>query len=234
MSPFEASSFLEWNGIRVEAREAAGDDPEPPRAQLDMNGEPADRVTIRGVLNTEAMFRVVRAGPEFVISHPKTSIRELWLVETRGDGSAAVRLLHPFEEERAFVVRTAAHFAPEEFAPGSIEQLQRDLTEALHRDGLYTSEADDLFAALQAARLRTPGLRLLFFVTENRRYFDAPSLRLHVREPSGRRRTLEPLRVMLSAIELVTPEQRAMLARMAAGKEEQSVTGLRPAPETLS
>ena len=38
----------------------------------------------------------------------------------------------------------------------------------------------------------------------------------------------------IACIELVTPEQRALLGRIAAGDEEQSITGVLPKPETMT
>jgi hypothetical protein len=103
----------------------------------------------------------------------------------------------------------------------------------LRRAGLFAEEAEAVIATLNRVYLQRVGLRL-FFVAPSKWAKGSSPLSIHARHRQGRRPEVECTRVTIACIELVTPEQRALLARIAAGYEEQSITGVMPKPETLT
>jgi hypothetical protein len=77
---------------------------------------------------------------------------------------------------------------------------------ALVGDGLYADEADAMLDTWQHAYFQTPGLRLFFLVP---RVWTDYRLPLRISQPA------EIERVMMARIELVSPEQRATLRKLA-------------------
>ena len=245
LEPFFFGSSLLWKGVTLERaadpleRLDSSDEENSPRpARIDSKGEHADSIIYRGVAKEDAPLRVVRAGPELVITSAKEAqieVPQLWLTEIASNGGFSVRLLHPFNEETAFLVKTPARFEAEDSSPGSLDTFKSGLQSELRRAGLFLEETETVIATLNRVYLQKVGLRLFFVAsskwTENRGQL---SLSIRARERNGRRTEVESTRVTVACIELVTPEQRALLARIAAGDEESSVTGVLPKPEALT
>ncbi len=89
-----------------------------------------------------------------------------------------------------------------------------------------------MVATLNQVYFQKAGLRL-FFVAPSKWAKGLSQLSIHARYRPGRPPDVECTRVTIACIELVTPEQRALLRRIAAG-DEQSITGVMPKPETLT
>jgi len=240
---FQRSS-LEWRDIilhpvahdLIADTQSSPDANAPKPAQVEVKGDLADCIVYRGVANQSAPLRVIRSGPEFIITSAgkaQIELPQLWLSEIAANGRNSVRVLHPFNEETAFLVRTPARFTEEDSSPDCIDALKSDLKAAAQRAGLFEPEAGALVEALSIAHFRRVGLRL-FFIAPEKSIMPYFFTRITTRARHGRWSSVESRRVTVGCIEIVTPEQRALLARIAAGGEDQSVTGLQPKAEMLS
>ena len=165
-----------------------------------------------------------------------SKIGQLWLADIRENGAVAFRVLRPMNHETAFLVRTAYHFAPEDYSGENALALRTALAEAVIGAGLYEDEAEALLESAQAAYLTSPGLRLFYITTRI-----PGGLRVSVRgpakpaEPRSQRSTQpEVKRVTLERIEMVSPTQRALLAQMAGSDSALGTAGLQASalPET--
>lgn len=192
-------------------------------ATVEAHGEHEKFLFYRGVGNIEAPVRVMRKEAEFIITRTRASdrpdeIHQLWLVDIHSDGTAAFRVLQPFTEETAFLVKTPSHLAPEEYSTDAVKDLKLAMRKALIEGGLFEKEADAMLNTWQASYFQSPGLRLFFLVP--RKWTDG-TLPLKVSIPRSDSRTPMPdvqpgvTRVMMGRIEIVTPEERAILKRIA-------------------
>jgi hypothetical protein len=82
---------------------------------------------------------------------------------------------------------------------------------ALIRDGLFADEADALLRTWKISYFKSPGLRL-FYMCPREEIDRLLPLRISV--------PCDITRVMIGRIEIVTPEQRALLAKIAAAPPE--------------
>ena len=182
-------------------------------------GEQEKFLFYRGVGHLDAPLRVKRSAdgkflnvlPGDTLAAGPLPIGKLWLVDIRPDGTAAYRTLAPDTTGRsanAPIVTTPSGFAPGDYAAATVEQLRVDLRTALVADGLFADEADALLNTWEISYFKSAGLRLFFLVP---RAWTDRVLPLTV---SGAPPTT---RVMVGRIELVTPQQRALLANIAAG-----------------
>jgi len=175
----------------------------------------------RGVANLNAPLAVVAQRPgdrleirgQFAdVLKPGESLKvgPLWLVHIRSGGSVAFRRVEPLtvtaDRQRTVGLIDAA-LAEKEFAPENLDRLRRELHDALVADGLFADEATALIDTWNRSYFQSPGLRLFFLVPQ--RWTDH-YLPLTVSPPA------EIRRVMIGRIELVSPEQRKLLARLAA------------------
>ncbi len=138
-------------------------------------------------------------------------IRHLWLTEVRPDGSSAFRRLDPVTmpaEGKDSRSSTSATFANADFSPQNAARFRADMHRALTEEGLFADEADALLNTWELSYFKSPGLRLFFVVP---RAWTEYYLPLQISVPA------EVTRVMMGRIELVTPSQRALLRRIAAG-----------------
>ena len=193
------------------------------------NNESETFLFYRGVAHVEAPLRVARedSRDELVLrgafvpaqaSETPLVINHLWLTEIRAGGSSAFRRLKPVElskDENRVLARTAARFANEDFGEKNTARFREEMHRALVEEGLFGDEADALLNTWELSYFQSPGLRLFFVVPRAWTDYFLPleiSARAQVR------------RVMMGRIELVTPAQRALLSRIAAG----------PTPKRLS
>ena len=138
-------------------------------------------------------------------------IRHLWLTEVRPDGASAFRRLDPVTmtgESYNSRSATSATFANAEFSPQNAARFRADMHQALTEEGLFDDEADALLNTWELSYFKSAGLRLFFIVP---RAWTDYYLPLQISVPA------EVTRVMMGRIELVTPAQRELLRRIAAG-----------------
>jgi hypothetical protein len=215
-------------------------------ATVEVGGEHEKFLFYRGVARIDAPVRVVRSGPELRMTRNDSGkpdeIHQLWLADIRPNGTAAFRVVRPFTEETAFLVRTPAAFNGQDYSPDAVSELKSSLRAGLVNAGLFEEEADALLNTWQVSYFHSPGLRLFFLVPER---WTNRSLPIHISFPkisSGADRTkaaqtapeIKLTRVMVGRIELVTPEQREILARIAAGHSTAMLSGASPEKEMPS
>jgi hypothetical protein len=185
------------------------------------NEESEKYLFYRGVGNFAAPLEVVsdakhdrielRGRFENVIDRSRRlTLGPLWLVQVLADGRFAYRTLRPIEvsgDSARIVGQAKASFSPQDFAIGNLDNLRTELRQALVREGLYPDEAAALLETWNQAYFRAPGLRLFFLVP---RQWTDHYLPLSFSVP------VELERAMVGRIELVSPEQRAGLKKLAA------------------
>jgi hypothetical protein len=175
------------------------------------NGESEKYLFYRGVGHIDAPLRVVRKDKELeiVAQDEKRPLRipALWLVDIRRDGSAACRAIRAPEVASPVLAKTPAAFAEADYNKKAVGALRNELRGALTGAGLFTDEADALLNTWELSYFKSAGTRLFFLVPQE--WTDA-NLPLGI---SGQ--ACETTRVMVGRIELVTPEQRALLKKLA-------------------
>ncbi len=240
---------LDWRGLRINA---PGDGPETtermwlsPRAVQasdvrTQDGEHERFLFYRGVGHLDAPLRITRSADGGTLSVSQTgnpvsvagAVDQLWLVDIRPDGTAAYRTLRPGRRpiirlDEQPLASTPADFPAEDYATTTVQRLRADLRAALVADGLFEDEADALLNTWEVSYFKSAGERLFFLVPQP---WTDTVLPLSI---SG---VTHVTRVMVGRIELVTPHQRELLARLAATpSKSENVSGilesLRPRPD---
>jgi hypothetical protein len=182
----ESEKFLFYRGVgRYNAPLAVSTDPK------------ASTLSLRS-----QMSEVLDPGDEALIPH-------LWLVQIRAGGELAYQRVDPVTataDTEKVLTTLSSKFAETRFAHANYAALRSDMHAALVGDGLYADEADAMLDTWQHAYFQTPGLRLFFLVP---RVWTDYRLPLRISQPA------EIERVMMARIELVSPEQRATLRKLA-------------------
>ncbi len=179
------------------------------------NGEKEKFLFYRGVAHQEAPLRVLREKNELTFRSQweggaPLAVEKSWLVDIKRDGRVAFRELPKMSlaaDHEKVLATTSAEFAPADFSSENLSKLKDTLREALVRDGLFKDEADALLNTWELSYFKSAGLRVFFLVP--RPWTDAVlplefSMKANVD------------RVMVGRIELITPEQRALLRNLAA------------------
>jgi hypothetical protein len=141
------------------------------------------------------------------------SIQHLWLASFRADGACAFRVLphvtlgaNASHQEPAALFTTAARFPEGEYSAANLAQLRAEIRLALQAEGLFPDEAEALLNTWELSYFKSAGLRLFFMVP--RAWTDC-YLPLEISPPC----TIK--RAMVGRLELVIPEQRALLRKLA-------------------
>ncbi len=140
------------------------------------------------------------------------SIHHLWLVDIRSEGSVAYRTLKPIKllsnspQEPTAVVKSS--FTEAEHNPQNLAKLQQEIHAALMSEGLFDEEATAMLQTWQKSYFAAGGLRLFYVVP---REWTDHFLPLNIS------REAEIKRVMVARTELISPEQRKLLAELATG-----------------
>jgi len=228
--PADVQGELSWKGVALGADGAGPETKEKvwlaPRAvQSSMlqtaHGEREKFLFYRGVGSARATLRVVRKGePKMLEIRDQTSslanaaapdadlIPAAWLAEVRADGSCAFRSLGPLSAGSKPRATLPAVFAADEFSANHLSRLQNEMRSALVAAGLFVDEVEALLRTWEVSYFKSPGLRL-FYVCTPREIERLLPLHISVK--------CHLVRVMIGRIEIVTPEQRALLAKIAAG-----------------
>jgi hypothetical protein len=170
----------------------------------------------RGVGNIDPPMQVSRStdGATLEIHAPSPeALRSVWLVDITGDGRCALRTLDNAANGEADQIFTPGTFAGADYAADNIAAIRESLKSALVRKGLFADEADGLLNTWETSYFRRPGLRLFFVVPTE---WTNRVLPLHLSVDADIRR------VMIGRIEIVTPQQRALLAAIAKGPASNS------------
>jgi hypothetical protein len=181
-------------------------------------GEREKYLFYRGVGHLESLMRVQRSAEGLWLEiHPQPEwgmeakaeglVHKAWLVDIRKDGKSAFRSLEALAlREEEVLGRVPARFTEGEFSVENLVQLRASMRQALIAEGLFADEADAMLGTWEAAYFQSPGLRLFFTVPQA---WTDHYLPLEFSKP------VALTRVMVGRIELVTPEQRALLAQIA-------------------
>jgi hypothetical protein len=188
-------------------------------------GEAERFVFYRGVARLDAPIRIVRnqRGTELALHSqlsaavaPQMRIEKMWLADFRDGDVCAYRRLDPMtlaaqkdaqpnEKPAAPGTTTDATFQPDEYAP--VKKLRDEMKAALVEDGLFADEAEALLSTWELSYFKSGGTRLFFLVP---RAWTDHYLPLKISVPS------QMVRTMVGRIEIVTPQQRELLKRIAA------------------
>ncbi len=185
------------------------------------DGESERYLFYRGVANFSAPLQAVADDgrdelalhgrfEEVLSAGQQAQIGRLWLVHILADGRVAYRTAGPMSvtgDPQAIIGRVPKSFVAGDFATANLDGLRADLHAALVADGLYADEASALIETWNQAYFRSAGLRLFFLVPQ---CWTDHYLPLSVSVPADVRR------VMVGRIELVSPEQRPLLKKLAA------------------
>jgi len=174
----------------------------------------------RGVGHINAPLRVVRdpihdqlslysqSASTFPSESPLV-VRNLWLTEIHPDGSSAFRRLAPVTltgNSDELLATTSASFPADEFSPQNAARFRAEMHQALVGEGLLDDEADALLNTWELSYFKSAGARLFFIVP---RAWTDRYLPLRVSVPARTER------VMMGRVELITPAQRRLLAKIA-------------------
>jgi len=183
------------------------------------NGESERYLFYRGIGNFSAPLHVryshqtnrltVHAGlDELLHNAASLPIESLWLIQVREDGMVAFRDLPPglaTNDRDRIVSEGRTDFADTDYRPDNLTRLRGAMHEQLVRLGLYEDEATAMLATWQRAYFQSPGLRLFFLVP---RPWTDRRLPLEISQPA------EITRVMVGRIELISRQQRDLLAKL--------------------
>lgn len=221
----QTTGKLAWSGLTV-----GGSDPGPqstshvwttPREVSAANvratsGESEKFLFYRGVGHVNAPARLVRNGSRIEvrgqIDFEMQKLLDLaapaaWFCEIQPDGRCAWRsvgALNLLSGDQPMA--SVAPFLESEFTTENLASLKTAMHAALVRDGLFPDEATAMLNTWELSYFKSAGTRLFFIVP---RSWTGHVLPLRVSTDA------EIQRVMVGRIDLVTPQQRAELRRLA-------------------
>ena len=188
------------------------------------NNESEKFLFYRGVGHVACPLQVIRTADgqalearpqcqDTLASRTPLTIPHLWLASFHADGTCAFRSLSPItlgpsanSANASPLFSVPAQFGKGEYSAARVAALRRDMHRALKEAGLFADEADALLNTWELSYFKSPGLRLFFMVPQAWTDYYLP---LDVSVPC------EIKRAMVGRLELVTPEQRALLAQLA-------------------
>lgn len=222
----ETVGSLDWNGVQVGAdRQGPQTDAHvwlAPRqtgaaALTASSGESEKYLFYRGVGHFQAPLRIATAGDRISVRGnfgsvlapgESVAVGPLWLVHIRPGGQCAFRTIESSAAtaDGQRVLATAdTRFSAADYSPENLSKLIDTMHAALVADGLFADEATAMLETWKQAYFQSPGLRVFSLV---------PRVWTDYRLPLRISRPCDVERVMVARIELVSPEQRQLLARL--------------------
>jgi hypothetical protein len=189
------------------------------------SGESEKFLFYRGVAHLDAPLRLsqekgrllIRSQLEPVLkAAAPLQINALWQVDIRTDGSVAYRVVDPVTidgDSERIAADVPGTFSEDRYSKGNLKQLCSTMHAALVREGLFDDEASALLKTWELSYFNSAGQRLFFLVPPA---WVNHYLPLEVSIPA------EMKRVMIGRIELVTPQQRELLRKIATGPASNS------------
>ncbi len=185
------------------------------------NGESEKFLFYRGVGHLDAPLHVVRDhNPSELLLYDNLApmnldkppmVDWLWLADIRKNGTVAFRQLPPVMltgDHGKILATTPAAFRSDDYSTDNMGRFRQQMHDALVQSGLFSDEADALLNTWEVSYFKSAGLRLFYIVP---RVWTDHFLPLHLSAPA------QVTRVMVGRIELVTPEQRQLLRKIAHG-----------------
>ncbi|HMD54456.1 MAG TPA: hypothetical protein VKJ65_07910 [Phycisphaerae bacterium] len=185
-------------------------------------GETERFLFYRGVGHIDSPLRVIQTSSQLQIEAQPTQngvpaiteLSELWLADFRNDnfkddGSCAFRVItgvHLTSGNLPASIMMPATFVDSDYSPANMALLRQSMHQGLVAAGLYDDEADALLNTWRLSYFKSGGERVFFIVP---RAWTDQVLPLEIQP------TAAITRVMVGRIELVTPDQRALLNKMA-------------------
>ncbi|HEY2589289.1 MAG TPA: hypothetical protein VGI81_26325 [Tepidisphaeraceae bacterium] len=200
----------------------------PSQTKKDHGSESEQFLFYRGVGNRPVPLRVGTSVPDHRLrirgqcadvlkGGQLARIDGMWLVDVRRDGAVAYRALAPITvtaDTDSTVATTDAAFAPDEYSVAHLDDLRAIIHRALTDRGLNEDEATAMLETWKRAYFQSPGLRLFFLVP---RVWTDAVLPLTISGPAETPVCATDVnRVMMGRIELISPEQRQLLQKLAA------------------
>lgn len=188
------------------------------------SGEAERFVFYRGVARLDAPIRVMRnqTGSQLALHSqlsrdvaPLMRVDKLWLADFRDGDVCAYRRLDPItlasqkDSPPSALLVTDATFQPDQYV--SVKGLREDMKAALVEDGFFADEAEALLSTWELSYFKSGGTRLFFLVP---RAWTDHYLPLKLSVPS------QMVRTMVGRIEIVTPQQRDLLKRIASATDQ--------------
>jgi hypothetical protein len=192
-------------------------------ASLAVRGKQGDEherfLFYRGVGNLNVPLKISTNAADGTLSlHPQwgqalrageaARVSSLWLVHIRFDGAIAHRSLPPLTltaDDRQAATTVEQTFRESDYLPGNRDRLRTEMHAALVADGLFVDEANAMLDTWRRAYVDSPGLRVFFLV---------PRVWTDFMLPLKISRSADIERVMMGRIELISPEQRALLKKL--------------------
>jgi hypothetical protein len=220
---------LTWKGLTLGSRQPGPETSDhvwtSPRqvkavSVMSASGESEKFLFYRGVGHIDAPLRLSQEEGRLVVrgqlERPLSSaaplrINDLWLVDVRANGSVAFRTLDPLAvstDTERIAAAIPMEFGEERYSAGNLKLLCAAMHAALVHEGLFDDEASALLKTWELSYFKSAGLRLFFLVPPA--WVDH-YLPLEVSVPA------ETKRVMVGRIELVSPQQRKLLQKIATG-----------------
>jgi len=140
--------------------------------------------------------------------HGGTVVSAAWLVDVRDEGACAFRSLGALRMDSEIRASAPAAFDEKDYSTTHLANLQKEMRTALVEAGLFADEADALLHTWEVSYFKSPGMRLFYVCSREEVDWLLP---LHISADC------DLTRVMIGRIEIVTPRQRALLAKIAAG-----------------
>lgn len=181
------------------------------------NGESEHFLFYRGVAHIKAPLKIVtHAGNlEFysqldgaLAGKQPLAIKQFWLVDIHADGKVAFRTIPGVKldaDSSKVLANAGSEFKRGDYRTANLESLRASLHQALVENGLYADEADALLNTWEWSYFKSSGKRVFFIVPPA---WTDHYLPLKISVPADLKR------VMVGRIELVTQEQRQILAQI--------------------
>jgi len=182
------------------------------------NGESERYLFYRGVGSLDSPLKIVRGNDRLFIhaqldpelfKSSTISFAKVWFYDLRPDGTCAFTSAGPLTATKGSsdpIGWVTSKFHDVSYSAGNLETMRGEMRGALVADGLFDDEAQAMLNTWETSYFKTPGSRIFFMVP--RTWTDRVM-------PMKLSADAKINRVMIGRIDLVTPEHRETLAKLA-------------------
>jgi len=176
-------------------------------------GESEKFLFYRGVGHLDSPLQVLKDGSNLrlaglpVLQPPmnRMFLKSAWLVDIRPDGTVAFQAFKALNAPAVPDGEVYGFTALADYSAENLSKLKSVMRDSLVAEGLFADEADAMLNTWEASYFKAPGLRVFYIVPKG---WVEQVLPMKVSVPA------DITRVMVGRIELVSPQQRALLASM--------------------